>query len=176
MTTLQPEPGPTTDVRELFLTYLDFYRSSIADTVAGLTEEQLRDYRLPSGWSPIELVKHLAHMERRWLVWGVAGAAIKEPWGDSVGERWTVRPDESIDELLAELRAGGASTRRIVGSRELSSSSATGGRFPKGKEVPPSVAAVLFHVLQEYARHAGHLDIARELIDAGQRTRSSSTE
>ncbi|GAB7051900.1 DinB family protein [Catenuloplanes indicus] len=176
MNTLQPEPGPGTDVRELFLTYLDYYRSSIADTVAGLSEEQLRDYRLPSGWSPIELVKHLVHMERRWLVWGVAGAAVTDPWGESADERWTVRPDESIDDLLAQLRAGGAGTRRIIGNRALSASSATGGRFPKGKQAPPSVAAVLFHVLQEYARHAGHLDIARELIDAGQRTRSSSTE
>ncbi|MDR7274659.1 DinB family protein [Catenuloplanes atrovinosus] len=176
MTTPQPEPGPTTDVRELFLSYLDYYRSAIADAVAGLSEEQLRESRLPTGWSPIELVKHLIHMERRWLVWGVAGAAVKEPWADSVDERWTVRPDESIGDLLAELRAAGASTRRIIGSRALSASSATGGRFPKGTQPPPSVVAVLFHVLQEYARHAGHLDIARELIDAGQLTRSSSTE
>ncbi|WP_033341390.1 DinB family protein [Catenuloplanes japonicus] len=175
MTTLLPEPGPTTDVRELFLTYLDHYRASIADTVAGLSEEHLREYRLPSGWSPIELVKHLVYMERRWVVWGVAGAAVTEPWGDG-GERWTVGPDESITELLAALRTGGAATRRIVGARALAASSATGGRFPKGTQPPPSVVSVLFHVLQEYARHAGHLDIARELIDAGQRTRSSSTE
>lgn len=176
MTTPPPDPGPSTDVRELFLTYLDYYRSSIADTVAGLSEEQVREFRLPSGWSPIELVKHLAFMERRWVVWGVAGAAVTDPWGDGGDDRWTVGPDESITELLAALRAGGATTRRIVGARALSASSATGGRFPKGKEVPPSVVTVLFHVLQEYARHAGHLDIARELIDAGQRTSSSSTE
>ena len=70
----------------------------------------------------------------------------------------------------------GAATRRIVGARALDAASATGGRFPKGIQAPPSVVAVLFHVLQEYARHAGHLDVVRELIEDGQRTRNSSTE
>ncbi|MFI5844272.1 DUF664 domain-containing protein [Catenuloplanes sp. NPDC051500] len=176
MTTLLPEPGPTTDVRELFLTYLDHYRESVADTVEALGEERAREFRLPSGWAPIELVKHLTFMERRWVVWGIAGAAVTEPWGDSVDERWTVGPDESVAELLAALRGSGAATRRIVGARALDAASAAGGRFPKGREEPPSVVAVLFHVLQEYARHAGHLDIVRELIEDGQRTRNSSTE
>jgi Protein of unknown function (DUF664) len=39
-----------------------------------------------------------------------------------------------------------------------------GGRFADGDR-RPTLAWVLFHVLQEYARHAGHLDIARELLD-----------
>jgi hypothetical protein len=39
-----------------------------------------------------------------------------------------------------------------------------GPRFDSAKK-PPSLVAILFHVLQEYARHAGHLDIARELVD-----------
>jgi Protein of unknown function (DUF664) len=29
----------------------------------------------------------------------------------------------------------------------------------------PTLAWILTYVLQEYARHAGHLDVARELID-----------
>lgn len=81
--------------------FLDYYRSVIARKIGGLTEAELRTSRLPSGWTPLELLKHLVYMERRWLRWG----------------------------FLAEL------------------------------------AWILVYVLQEYARHAGHLDVARELAD-----------
>ena len=40
---------------------------------------------------------------------------------------------------------------------------AAGGRF--GADDRPTLNWILFHVLQEYARHTGHLDVARELID-----------
>ena len=159
-----PEPGPAHDVPELFLTYLDYYRATVAEKVTGLTEEQLRSSRLPSGWSPIELVKHLAFMERRWLVWGFLGEQVEEPWGDQRDGRWHVVPEESLDSLLAALHAGGERTRAIVGEATLSQAARLGGRFAEGSE-PPTLVTVLFHVLQEYARHAGHLDVARELAD-----------
>lgn len=160
----QPEPGPSYDVQGLLLAYLDFYRDTIADRVSGLTDGDLRRSHLPSGWSPIELVKHLAFMERRWLVWGFLGEEIPAPWGDAEGGRWRVEPDETSAALLAVLRQGGARTRSIVEAAELTAPAAVGGRFPVGTE-PPSLTAILFHVLQEYARHAGHLDAVRELID-----------
>ncbi len=164
MTVAFPEPGPSYDVKALFLTYLDFYRDTIASKLAGLRDAELRETRLPSGWAPIELVKHLAYMERRWFVWGFLGEQVTEAWGDNRDDRWYVGPDESLDELLAALRDGGVRTRGIVESAELSTPATPGGRFPLDSE-PPSLAAILFHVLQEYARHAGQLDIARELID-----------
>ena len=161
--TALPEPGPGADVRELFLTYLDFYRGSVAEKLSGLSDTDLRASRLPSGWSPIELLKHLVFMERRWLVWGVAGEDVDQPWGDDRDGRWYVAPDESPADLLAALRRGGERTRAIVSGLPLTATAAATGRF--AGSVPPSVTAVLFHVLQEYARHAGHLDIVRELID-----------
>jgi uncharacterized damage-inducible protein DinB len=148
----------------MFLDYLDFYRETIADKVTGLPATRLRASSLPSGWSAIELVKHLVFMERRWLVWGFAGEQVSDPWGDQRDGRWHVGAEESLEELLEALRSGGARTRRIVDSAELSTPAATGGRFPAGSP-PPPLTAILFHVLQEYARHAGHLDIVRELAD-----------
>jgi len=52
------------------LGYLDYYRLVITRKLEGLTESELRTSRLPSGWTPLELVKHLAYMEQRWLRWG----------------------------------------------------------------------------------------------------------
>lgn len=159
-----PEPGPSADVETRLLDYLDFYRGTVADKVSGLTDAQLRESRLPSGWSPIELVKHLAFMERRWLVWGFLGEQVAEPWGDDRAGRWYVGTDEDLTALLSRLRETGARTREIVEAAELSDPAALGGRFDEpGAE--PSLVSILLHVLQEYARHTGHLDVGRELID-----------
>lgn len=153
------------DAKQLLLGYLDYYRSVVARKVDGLSEADLRSTRLPSGWTPLELVKHLVYMERRWLEWGFLGAPVEDPWGDrGPDDRWAVAADESPADLLARLHAGGERTRRIVEAASLPDLAAAGGRF--GEDEPPrTLAWILFHVLQEYARHAGHLDIVRELID-----------
>jgi hypothetical protein len=153
------------DSKELLLGYLDYYRSAVARKVHGLAEDDLRGTRLPSGWSPLEMLKHLVYMERRWLEWGVAGRPVDEPWGDRGPDgRWAVDADESVDDLIARLHAGGERTRQIVETASLADLAATGGRFGDD-ESPPTLGWILFHVLQEYARHAGHLDVVRELID-----------
>jgi uncharacterized damage-inducible protein DinB len=137
----------------------------VARKVDGLSDAELRSTRLPSGWTPLELVKHLVYMERRWLQWGFAGVPVEEPWGDRGSDgRWAVAADESLADLLADLHAGGRRTRQIVEAASLPDLAATGGRFG-GDEPPRTLAWILFHVLQEYARHAGHLDIVRELAD-----------
>jgi hypothetical protein len=164
MRTPFPEPGPSSDVPALLLTYLDYYRDTVADRLAGLTDAQARTARVPSGWSPVELVTHLTHMERRWLVWGFLGEQVPDPWADRVDDRWHVGPEVTVADLVAALRRGGERTRAIVGSTPPDTPAALGGRFtdPAGR---PTLVAILLHVLQEYARHAGHLDIVRELTD-----------
>lgn len=161
-----PEPSSdTADALRLFLEYLDFYRSTIEAKLSGLSDAELRHSRLPSGWTPLELLKHLVYMEQRWLVWGFAAEHVAAPWGDRGPEdRWHVGADESVEELVAALHRGGDRTREIVEAADLTAPGSVGGRFGPDRE-PPTLVWILFHVLQEYARHAGHLDIARELAD-----------
>jgi Protein of unknown function (DUF664) len=153
--------------KELLLGFLDYYRSVVIRKLEGLTDPQLRSSRLPSGWTPLELLKHLVYMERRWLRWGFMAEQIPAPHGDEDDDgRWHVGPDETIDELITALRAVGEQTRKIVADAELTDVSAVGGRFSEQDARPePSLAWILVYVLQEYARHAGHLDVTRELID-----------
>jgi Protein of unknown function (DUF664) len=133
--------------------------------VTEMSEQDLRGSRLPSGWTPIELVKHLVFMEQRWLRWGFAAEQIADPWGDDGDDgRWHVAEEEPLARLVARLHEGGSRTRAIVASASLSDGAAEGGRFPD-EHGTPALAWILLHVLQEYARHAGHLDIARELAD-----------
>jgi Protein of unknown function (DUF664) len=155
------------DPKELLLGYLDYYRAAIARKLRGLPDADLRTSRLPSGWTPLELIKHLAYMEQRWLRWGFRGEQIPAPHGDEdEAGRWYVGPGETATSLIAALHEAGEHTRAIAAGAELSDVSAPGGRFAADDTRPrPTLAWVLIYVLQEYARHAGHLDIARELSD-----------
>lgn len=159
-----PFPAPTLAASgrpEVFLRYLDYFRESVLAKVSVLTDEDLRRSRLPSGWTPAELLKHLRHVELRWIEWGFEGRDIGEPWADRRGDRWYVAPEESRDDLLTALRGQGRHTRVVVESHDLATLGAPGPRW-EGAD-PPPLERVLFHLMQEYARHLGHLDIVVEL-------------
>lgn len=157
-------PSPTIAAAgraEVFVRYLDYFRESVLAKVAALPENELRHSRLPSGWTPLELVKHLRYVELRWIAWGFEGRHLDEPWGDGRDDRWYVAPEETRDDLTTALRAQGAHTSAAVAGNELTATGAPGPRW-EGAE-PPTLERVLFHLLQEYARHLGHLDIVVEL-------------
>lgn len=159
-------PSPTTPAASrstVFMGYLDYFRAVVVDKLDGLDEQTLRASSLPSGWSTLELLKHLVAMERRWLVWGFEGEQVDDPWADQRGDRWYAAPDETLADLVDQLHAGGRRTRGIVESRSLDDVGQPGQRWEDAD--PATLERVLFHVLQEYARHAGHLDIVRELAD-----------
>lgn len=159
-----PSPtNPRADRREVLLEYLDFYRSVVRDKVDGLDEAALRTTQLPSGWTPIELVTHLVNVERRWLVWGFEGVDVGDPWADERDDRWYADPGRSVVELLEALDAGGRHTRDVVLAHTLDDVGAPSARWDG--RAPPRLERVLLHLVQEFARHAGHLDIVRELAD-----------
>jgi uncharacterized damage-inducible protein DinB len=161
-----PEPSETlTDPRELLVGYLDWYRETVLRKLDGLPEEELRRSRLPSGWTPLALLKHLAGVERRWLRWGFAGEQEGDPDLEFGPDgRWHVGPAETVEEVKALFLAECASSRRIVAAAGLQDLPRPGTAF-NPSEPHPALVWILFHLLQEYARHAGHLDVVRELAD-----------
>ncbi|MGN9778906.1 DinB family protein [Micromonospora sp. H33] len=159
-----PFPSPTVpaaDRREVFVRYLDYFRESLIAKVEALPEPELRRSRVASGWTPLELVKHLRYVERRWIEWGFQGRAVDEPWGDWRDDRWHVRPEENRDDLVGALREQGAHTRAVIEAADLDAVGAPGPRWAGAQ--PATLERVLFHLVQEYARHLGHLDIVAEL-------------
>ena len=106
------------------------------------------------------MLSHLDFMERRWFVWGFLGEDVDEAWGEDA----RTAPLAGVAGVTVEDLAGGCATS---GSGRRSCWPAT--RWPRGPagprfdDEPPSLAWICFHVLQEYARHAGHLDVAVEL-------------
>ncbi len=153
--------APLPDRRAVLLGYLDYFRSAVAAKLLSLAEADRRRSVVPSGWTPLELVVHLTAMERRWLVWGFEGVPVADPWRDDRDGRWFVDPAVSTDDVLAALVEQGLETTRIVGDHALDEVGRPSERWSGAG--PPTLERVLLHVFQEYARHAGHLDVAVEL-------------
>ncbi|MGW2023388.1 DinB family protein [Streptomyces decoyicus] len=160
-------PVTLTSPSDLLTGYLDFYRDAVLRKVEGMSDAELRNSRLPTGWSPLGLFKHLACVELRWLQWGFSGEHIEEPWAE-FKERpgpWHVASGETFEDVKEFFQETCARSRAIVAAARLEDRAATlGGKVPADED-RPTLIWILFHLLQEYARHVGHLDIARELAD-----------
>jgi uncharacterized damage-inducible protein DinB len=158
--------------------YLDWIRSEVTRGVLGLPPEQQRTTLVPSGWTPIELLSHVLHMEQRWFVWGFLGEQVTDPWGDWSRDdpwdgpesgpedgpepRWQVPADVTAESLAERLREVGARTTQVFAEHDLDEVAPPSLRWDHTDGTPP-LRWICFHVLHEYARHAGHLDIAVEL-------------
>jgi len=160
-----PFPEPTTAIEsraEVLLGYLDYFRSVLVTKLQGLLPaDELRSSRLPTGWTPIQLLKHLTQVEVRWLEWGFEGQDVEQPWADERDGRWYVAPEESLADLVAALFTQAARSRAVVQAHDLAEAGQPGERWD-GAE-PATLERILLHLIQEYARHLGQLDIVCEL-------------
>ena len=138
---------------ERWAAYLHWAREEIIAGVLALDEQDRRTARVPSGWSPIELLSHVLHMEQRWFVWGFLGEPVEDPWGDwsvdepwdeGVDARWVVADDVTAEDLVPRLRSLGERTTEIVRGYPPDAVAAPGGRFA---DDPPTLEWICFHVL-----------------------------
>lgn len=160
-----PEPKPAmTDPQELLLAYLDHNQEVILRKLGGLSEVELRRSRLPSGWTPLGLLKHLACTERFWIRFVFAGEDVDFSWPGTAEQEWQVAPDETAAGTAAFFLAEREHCRQVAAAGSLDRLAARQiGQEPC--RARPSLAWVLFHLLESFARHAGHLDVVRELAD-----------
>lgn len=159
-----PFPSPTEPAAsraEVLTRYLDYFRSRLIAKIESLPTGALRTSSLPSGWTPAQLLKHLTYVERRWLEWGFEGRDVGDPWGDRRDDRWYVAPGETLAELIGAFRAQAVRSAAIIAAHDLAAAGQPGERW--GGAPPATLDRVLLHLVQEYARHVGHLDIVAEL-------------
>lgn len=147
---------------------LAWKRAHVLDALAGLDEEALNTSYVTSGWTPLDLVRHLTvDVERYWFRAVVAGEpeAVAFAAGDGTG--WRQAAPLSYDDVAAAYREEAARSDEIIASRAPDAPIAweAGSSWPGA---PRDLADVLVHVLTETATHAGHLDIVRELADGRQ--------
>jgi uncharacterized damage-inducible protein DinB len=136
--------------KDVLVGVLDNVRAAVAAKAEGVPEDQARAPGVPSGTSLLGLVKHLTHVERYWLL------------GHNV-TRWQATFQLTSDDssLLAAYRDTVAQANKAIASWDNLDDP---GPCPPRRSTP-SRRWTLAHLIEETARHAGHADILRELID-----------
>ncbi len=147
--------APDSSERSALLHFLAANRRAALQVVDGLSEEDARLTVVPSGWTPFDLLVHLGGVERHWFVFTLAGDVTDPP--ARPGEPTTLA--EAVESYRAECRRSDEILTRfgLDDALTLQPDELVG-------EVT-TVRGVLLHAIEEIARHVGHLDIARELLD-----------
>jgi hypothetical protein len=154
--------------REALTAYLTAQRASVLAVVEGLDGTSLRRPVVPSGWTCLGLLEHLGHAERFWAQAVLSSEVSALPWPEEKDDEWdpdaAFVSDHDVTDVLAFYRDQCARTDAIVAGLDLDDRP-SGLRRPDLPAQVADVRDVVLHLLEETARHAGHLDIARELLD-----------
>jgi len=151
----------------LLLEFLTGQRDSVLAIVAGLDEEAWHRSIVRSGWTPAGLVEHLAGAEWHWFQGVVSGIHPEPPPGEELtpyDPTAAFVSDLPSAEVMQVYRDQCAQSDAVLAVTPLSAQPRGKHGHPDGDE-PPNVRWVVLHMIEETARHAGHLDIAREQTD-----------
>ena len=131
---------------------LQYQRDSLCRKVQRLSDGDARRSPVGSGTSLLWLIRHMARAESLWIMTRSLGN--EQPAVDDAGSTG------SLDEAVAAYRTTSAQVDRALLASELDDL----GRDAED-QTPVNLRWILTHLLEETARHAGHADILRELID-----------
>ncbi|WP_066040012.1 DinB family protein [Herbiconiux solani] len=162
--TLPPDERPQAPERggerETLEGFLDFQRASVVWKATGLSDADAARRLLPSLTTVSGLIRHLADVERSWFredLDGQQNVPFRYSDADPDGE-FRVTEADSLAEVIADYEAACQESREVAARYDLDApSAARDGRF--------SLRWIILHMTEETARHLGHLDILRELLD-----------
>jgi hypothetical protein len=151
--------------KDALVTSLNGQREHVLAAFAGVSENDLRKPALPSGWTPLGMVRHLAlDVEQFWFRGAVAGEPITVL---PANESWLVPPDVPSAVIFGQYRDEIARANAIIAATPLDAMPRWWPDFFANFPARPLFRTIL-HVITETAIHAGHLDAARELTDGTQ--------
>lgn len=146
-------PIGTPDERELLLRWLRYLRGAIVRKLDGLTDEDAH-------WTPdgalislLGIINHLTKVEWRWIDGGMLGHDTSRSESE-----FRPGPELTVVEAVETYRQRASSTDATV--RSIASLNEPCSRHPDA-----DLRWVLLHLINETARHAGHADAVRELLD-----------
>ncbi|WP_353649936.1 DinB family protein [Nakamurella sp. A5-74] len=152
-----------TSERSALSSFLDQQREGLIKKILGLDDPQARSAPTASALSLLGLIKHAATWEERWFHVVMAGGESSDGWPE-------VRPEprdadcfvdesDTVQHWVGRYRQEIERSHAVVAARELDDPCA------RADIIVCNVRYVLFHLIEETARHAGHADIIRESID-----------
>ena len=142
---------------------LDAQREGLIRKIEGLDDAAARQAPTPSSLSLLGLVKHAATWEQRWFQAIMAGRELPDGWPDVLPEPrdadMMVEECDTVDHWVAAYREQIERSHAVVAAMDLDSPCA------RKDIIECNLRYVMFHMIQETARHAGHADIIRETLD-----------
>lgn len=147
------------DERSVLLGYLAYHRAVLARKLDGLTDAQARRAAItPSRLTLLGLVRHMTDVERWWFRRVLIADDVPPLFDDQ--EEWDVPPDATVADALAAYWDEIAVIDRHLATAsmdDVSTGNPDGGRH--------TLRRTIVHMIEEYARHCGHADLLREVID-----------
>ncbi|MGY1764100.1 DinB family protein [Geodermatophilus sp. SYSU D00779] len=155
------------DEKSALLGYLRRCRAALLATLDGLDEYDVRRPMTPTGTNLLGLVKHVAYVQLGYFgeVFG-RPSGRPYPWeaeGAEEGADLWAAPDESRDDVVELFRFAAAHADATIEALPLDAV----GEVPwwEAERRHPTLHTILVHACVEVARHAGHADVVRELVD-----------
>ena len=167
-------PPPIADERAGLKEYVAAQQYAFHAIAFGLTDEQARSAPSVSALSIGGLIKHVTNCQRGWMARVAAAPELTEadtrPMTDQAADyqdEFVMGEEETLAGILAEFDKQNAETLRLIETADLGAAVPIPQQVPWfPKDVPAwSVRWVIFHLIEELARHAGQGDIIRETID-----------
>jgi uncharacterized damage-inducible protein DinB len=165
-----PQPDPplfpdelvsTAGERAVLETFLDLYRDAVMRKVGGVSGDDARRRLVGSATTLAGLLKHLAWVELEWFQRVLAGRSLPPVPSQDIDPdaEFRVDPGETVDQLIADYQQACDQSRATAATYALDD------RAPHPRMGQVSLRWIYVHMIEETARHAGHADILRELID-----------
>lgn len=154
------DAAPRGDERTTLLGFLARQRDLVAWKMLGASDEVLRSVSTSSGLTLHGVVRHLENVERWWFRDVFAGIeGLEYAWTDADPDgEWHVPVELSMEFLLANYAAESQKCDEFINA------AASLDAISAQRDV--SLRWILVHLIEETARHLGHIDILRELADA----------
>lgn len=146
--------------RETLLDSLAWIRQLIIDGCESLSDEQARTQLVKSKTTPLGIVRHLIAVEHYWFRYVLCGGAMSDDWldGGDGDPEWDVN-GLGVHPMLDAYRAAIHEVNSLIGNVDLDALSINTRR---GEHV--SLRWILVHMIEETARHSGHMDILVEQL------------
>lgn len=147
----------------MLIAFLDYYRETMIDIASGLDEEKVRWTPAATANSLIGMLNHLTYVEHWWFHECLLGKPPELPdvFADDQDADFKPPTDQTLAFTIERYRAECARSNEIARAASLDDVAA----HPKGATRGITLRWILVHMIEETARHAGHADITRELID-----------
>jgi len=150
---------PAASEYEMLDAFLQYAQETMLHKIAGLSDDDIRRPVVPSGTTLLGMIKHLAYVHRWWFRYVFAGEAVEFPWTDDDPDAdWRIEPHETTGQIVTFYQEELARCRAVTADASMDQRAHHG-------EQGYTLRWLMPYMIQETARHNGHADILRELID-----------